>query len=82
MPHLFKQDCVTEMDIGRGRIKARLDPERPVFRARFFKLFKEVGLNDNFDGAPLYDFKLLFGFQHRQYNRTLMEYTSIAKILL
>jgi len=62
MPHFFKQDCVAEMDIGRGRIKARLDPERPVFRARFFKFFKKVGFNDNFDSAPFMISSCFSGF--------------------
>ena len=43
----------------------------------FSSFFEEVRLYNDLDSAPLYDLKLLFGFQHKQYNKMFIDLRSI-----
>jgi hypothetical protein len=53
---------MAEMDVGRGRVEALLDPEGAVFLYGTENLVFELILGENIDGSPYNYLPLVFEF--------------------
>jgi hypothetical protein len=61
---------MAEMDVGRGRVESGLYLKGPVLVHGPFELGEELLFADDFDSAPLHDFQLLCGIEHKKYDNT------------